>query len=45
MNFEFVPLLHSQLGFWWAMAAMGGIAVLLGLLFWRKRYLVSRGGR
>jgi magnesium transporter len=45
MNFEFVPLLHSQLGFWWAMAAMGGIAVLLGLLFWRKRYLVSRSGR
>ncbi|KQP12811.1 magnesium transporter CorA family protein [Pseudorhodoferax sp. Leaf267] len=45
MNFEFVPLLHSQRGFWWAMAAMGAIAVLLGLLFWRKRYLVSRGGR
>lgn len=45
MNFEFVPLLHTPQGFWWAMAAMAGIALLLGLLFWRKRYLVSRSGR
>ena len=39
MNFEFVPLLHTQRGFWWALAAMALITVLLGALFWRKRYV------
>ena len=39
MNFEFIPLIHQTSGFWWAMAAMGVIAVLLVLLFWRKQYL------
>jgi magnesium transporter len=39
MNFEFIPLLHEQGGFWWAMASMVAIAVLLGVIFWRKRYL------
>jgi len=43
MNFEFIPLLHEQGGFWWAMASMVAIAALLGVLFWRKRYL--RPGR
>lgn len=44
MNFEFIPLVHSDSGFWWAMAAMGLTAVALVLLFWRKRYL-ERSGR
>jgi Mg2+ and Co2+ transporter CorA len=44
MNFEHIPLLHSDSGFWWAMAAMGFIAAALALLFWRKRYL-ERSGR
>jgi Mg2+ and Co2+ transporter CorA len=44
MNFEFIPLVHSQSGFWWAMGAMGVIALLLIMLFWRKRYL-ARSGR
>jgi len=44
MNFEYIPLVHSASGFWWAMAAMGLIAVGLALLFWRKRYL-ARSGR
>jgi magnesium transporter len=44
MNFEFIPLLHRESGFWWAMGAMALIAVLLGALFWRKRYL-ARSGR
>ena len=44
MNFEFIPLVHSAGGFWWAMGAMGLIAVALALLFWRKRYL-ERSGR
>ncbi|KQP40760.1 magnesium transporter CorA family protein [Pseudorhodoferax sp. Leaf274] len=39
MNFEFIPLIHQQDGFWWAMGAMGVIAVLLIVLFRRKRYL------
>lgn len=40
MNFQFIPLLHQQTGFWWAIGSMVAIAVLLGVLFWRKRYLV-----
>jgi Mg2+ and Co2+ transporter CorA len=39
MNFEFIPLVHKADGFWIAMASMGVIAVLLVLVFWRKRYL------
>ncbi len=44
MNFEFLPLIHVQAGFWWAMGSMIFIAGSLGLLFWRKRYL-ARSGR
>ncbi len=44
MNFEFIPLLHLQAGFWWALAAMIAIALVLGLLFWRKRYLTRSAG-
>lgn len=43
MNFDFIPLLHRQSGFWWAMGSMGVIAVGMGLLFWRKRYLRRSG--
>jgi len=39
MNFEFIPLVHKADGFWIAMSAMLVIAVLLVLVFWRKRYL------
>ncbi len=44
MNFDAVPMLHSASGFWWAMSAMGLIAALLLLLFWRKRYIARTGG-
>lgn len=44
MNFEFIPLLHAQGGFWWAMGAMLAVTVVLTGLFWRKRYL-ARSGR
>jgi Mg2+ and Co2+ transporter CorA len=44
MNFEFIPLLHRQFGFWWAMGSMAAIAGGLALVFWRKRYL-ARSGR
>jgi magnesium transporter len=39
MNFEFMPAIHQQSGFWWTAAVMVAIAVGTGLLFWRKRYL------
>lgn len=39
MNFEFLPLVHKTDGFWIAMASMGAIAVILVVVFWRKRYL------
>lgn len=44
MNFDFIPLLHTHTGFWWALGSMLAIAVVLGLVFWRKRYL-SRSSR
>jgi len=43
MNFELLPLTHQAAGFWWTLSAMGLIAVMLGVVFWRKRYL-ARGG-
>ncbi|WCM93489.1 magnesium transporter CorA family protein [Acidovorax sp. NCPPB 2350] len=43
MNFEFIPLIHKQDGFWWAMGSMTVIAVALVALFWRKRYLARTG--
>jgi len=39
MNFDFIPLLHQQTGFWWALGSMLVIAATLALVFWRKRYL------
>ena len=43
MNFEFIPLLHQKSGFWWAMGSMLLTAGVLGVLFWRKRYLARTG--
>jgi magnesium transporter len=39
MNFEFLPLIHHNAGFWWTMGSMAAIAVALGVVFWRKHYL------
>jgi Mg2+ and Co2+ transporter CorA len=39
MNFEFMPAIHHQSGFWWTVAVMVAIAAGTGLIFWRKRYL------
>ncbi|MFT5933394.1 MAG: magnesium transporter [Hydrogenophaga sp.] len=39
MNFDFIPLIRQRSGFWWAMGAMGVVAVSLSVVFWRKRYL------
>ena len=39
MNFENMPELHSQSGYFITLAIMGFIATILLLLFWRKRWL------
>jgi magnesium transporter len=39
MNFEQMPLLQQAGGFWWTAAGMALLALVLGGLFWRKRYL------
>ncbi len=44
MNFEFIPLVHRQGGFWWALGAMCLTALVLVVWFFRKRYLVTRSG-
>ena len=43
MNFEFIPLLHETSGFWWAIGTMSLTAVVLSVLFWRKRYIAHAG--
>jgi len=39
MNFDWIPLLHQQDGFWIAVGLMLCIGFGLGAFFWRKRYL------
>jgi Mg2+ and Co2+ transporter CorA len=39
MNFEWIPLLHQQDGFFIAVGLMVCVGLGLGLFFWRKRYL------
>ena len=43
MNFEFMPWLHTASAFWWTLGSMVTIALLMGLVFWRKRYLARTG--
>jgi Mg2+ and Co2+ transporter CorA len=43
MNFEFLPLVHREQGFWMALGSMALIALVLGVVFWRKRYLARTG--
>lgn len=39
MNFDLMPLVKRPLGFWLALSLMATVAVTMGLVFWRKRYL------
>lgn len=39
MNFRTMPLLESPDGFWLALSTMGGVALLMLALFWRRRLL------
>ncbi|MDO8775651.1 MAG: magnesium transporter CorA family protein [Burkholderiaceae bacterium] len=43
MNFETFPLIHYQNALWWTIVMMLLIAIVLGLVFWRKRYLARTG--
>ena len=43
MNFHFMPWLMDRNGFWWAMGLMGGIALIMILIFWRRQWLTSKG--
>ncbi|MDR0258290.1 MAG: magnesium transporter CorA, partial [Comamonas sp.] len=43
MNFEFIPLIHKEDGFWWAMGVMAFITVALIGFFSYKRYLTRTG--
>jgi magnesium transporter len=42
MNFKIMPLLQDPDGFWFAMGLMSAIAVVMGLIFWRRQWL-NRG--
>ncbi|HYF43861.1 MAG TPA: magnesium transporter CorA family protein [Ramlibacter sp.] len=44
MNHEYMPLLRDRYGFWVTVGGMVLVAAVLGLVFWRKRYL-ERSGR
>ncbi len=39
MNFDVLPLIHKEDGFWWAMGAMALIGLVLLIFFWRRRYI------
>ncbi len=39
MNFEFLPLIHSAQAMWAILLTMVSIALVVLLVFWRKRYL------
>lgn len=42
MNFNEMPWVKDAHGFWWAMAVMAGIAVLMLMIFWRRQWLSSK---
>jgi len=43
MNFDALPLIHTATGLWITFGLMAAIGIGLGLFFWRKRYLSTRG--
>ena len=42
MNFRIMPWLQDVNGFWYAISLMASIAVLMGLIFWRRQWLGRR---
>ena len=43
MNFDVIPLMHDQAGFWLTLSSMALIASSLAWFFWRKRFLARSG--
>ena len=43
MNFEFLPLIHHPTAFWWTFSFMVLLVVVVGIVFWRKRYIARTG--
>ena len=39
MNFEFLPLIHTNSGFWWVAGFMILLIIVVVTVFWRKQYL------
>lgn len=39
MNFEVIPWSHHPDGFWLALGTMAAIALVMGLIFWRRQWL------
>lgn len=39
MNFDYLPFTKQQAGVFWILGTMVSIALVLGIVFWRKRYL------
>ena len=39
MNFEFLPPIHCESWWWWAIATMAVVGLAFVMVFWRKRYL------
>lgn len=42
MNFTHMPWIDHYDGFWWALAIMAGIALIMILIFWRRQWLTSK---
>src|SRR5439155_6732698 len=43
MNFEYLPLIHSDKAMWIMLGLMLGVAAVVFTVFWRKRYLARTG--
>jgi magnesium transporter len=39
MNFTAMPWLANPNGFWWALSIMAGVALVMGVIFWRRQWL------
>ncbi len=42
MNFNRMPWINHENGFWWALLIMSGIAITMALIFWRRQWLGNK---
>ena len=42
MNFNWMPWIDEKNGFWWALSIMGGIALIMILIFWRRQWITGK---